>query len=109
MQKAEAQKVQEEIKVKVINDGSERTAIKGVTSTMDLLKQIDKKLQKAALSVDVDGSIWDLLRPLEANCTIKILTWEDPKGKDVGIKSPSVQLQHNSLILSIRATTVSCL
>lgn len=71
------------IKVSVINDGSIREGIKGVTSSMDIAKQIDKKLVKAALSSSVDGQVWDLTRPLQGDCTIQILTWEDAKGKDV--------------------------
>lgn len=50
---------------------------------MDIAKQIDKKLVKAALSSSVDGQVWDLTRPLQGDCTIQILTWEDAKGKDV--------------------------
>lgn len=85
VQKANAQEANEEITVQVLNDGSERKAIKNVTTTMDLVKQIDKQLQKAALSVEVDGQVWDLLRPLEGNCTIKVLSWDDAKGKDVSL------------------------
>lgn len=71
------------LKITVLNDNSTRNAIKGVTSSMDIAKQIDKKLVKAALSSSVDGQIWDLTRPLQEDCTIQILTWDDPKGKDV--------------------------
>ena len=52
---------------------------------MDIAKQIDKKLVKAALSSNVDGEVWDLTRPLQGDCTIQILTWEDAKGKDVRV------------------------
>ena len=50
---------------------------------MDVAKEVDKKLVKAALSASVDGQIWDLTRPLQSDCSIQILTWEDNKGKDV--------------------------
>ena len=88
LQKAKAQEANEEITVKVLNDNSERKAIKGVTTSMDIVKEVDKKLQKAALSIELMGQpnqVWDLLRPLEDNCTIKFLTWEDPLGKDVSV------------------------
>ena len=83
LQKAQAVAENVEITIRIQNDGSVRKGVKNVTSSMDLCKQLDKSLQKAALSSEVDGQVWDLLRPLEGDCTIKILTWEDPKGKDV--------------------------
>lgn len=79
----QAKQAEQVLKVTVLNDGSVREGIKGVTSSMDIAKQIDKKLVKAALSSSVDGQIWDLTRPLQDDCTIQILTWEDSKGKDV--------------------------
>ena len=80
------------IKVSVVNDGSVREGIKGVTTSMDIAKQLDKKVVKAALSSSVDGQIWDLTRPLEADCTIQILSWEDARGKDVRTFSNPHQL-----------------
>jgi hypothetical protein len=71
------------IKVTVKNDGSVREGVKLVTTSMDIAKQLDKKVVKAALSASVDGEIWDLTRPLDRDCTIQILSWEDAKGKDV--------------------------
>ena len=50
---------------------------------MDIAKQLDKKIAKAALSAEVEGEVWDLIRPLEQDCSVRILSWEDGKGKDV--------------------------
>ena len=73
------------IKVTVLNDGSVQEGVQGVTTSMDIVKLLDKKLQKAALSAKIDGKVWDLIRPLESDCTLQILTWEDLDGKDVSI------------------------
>ena len=70
------------------NDGSVREGVQGVTTSMDLAKQLDKKVVKAALSANVDGEIWDLTRPLERDCTLEILSWQDAKGKDVRFPPP---------------------
>ena len=71
------------IKVTVLNDESVQEGLQGVTTSMDIVKLLDKKLQKAALSAKIDGKVWDLIRPLESDCTLQILTWEDLDGKDV--------------------------
>lgn len=76
------------IKVTVVNDGSVREGVQDVTSSMDIAKQLDKKILKAALSAEVDGEIWDLTRPLERDCTLRILSWGDEKGKDVSSPWP---------------------
>lgn len=88
LQLQEAKQEASAIKVTVVNDGSIREGIKGVTSSMDIAKQLDKKIVKAALASSVDGQIWDLTRPLEGDCNIQILSWEDSKGKDVRILRP---------------------
>jgi threonyl-tRNA synthetase len=38
-------------------------------------------LAKKALSVSVNGEVWDLARPITEEATVKILTWENPEGK----------------------------
>ena len=63
---------------------------------MDIAKSIDKKLVKAALSSSVDGQVWDLTRPLQGDCTIEILTWEDAKGKDVRLLLQGIYCLHHT-------------
>lgn len=31
----------------------------------------------------VDGSTWDLTRPLEGDCALQLLSFDDPEGKEV--------------------------
>ena len=38
---------------------------------------------KTAVIAEVDGELWDLPRPLEKDCKLKILTFDDDKGKQV--------------------------
>lgn len=83
MQLQQAKQEGTPIKITVKNDGSVREGVQLVTTSMDVAKQLDKKVVKAALSASVDGEIWDLTRPLERDCTLEILSWEHAKGKDV--------------------------
>ena len=88
-QAAEAKAANTPIKVTVFNDGSIRDAVKDVTTSMDVTKLLDKKLAKAAVSAKVDGKVWDLMRPLEGDCTVQILTFEEAEGKDVSSQRPT--------------------
>jgi threonyl-tRNA synthetase len=36
-------------------------------------------LTAKCLVAEVNGELWDLCRPLEGSCKIKLLTWEDEK------------------------------
>lgn len=61
-------------------DGSVKQYDKGV-SAMEIAKSISHGLAKKVLSAEVDGELTDLLRPIENDCTLKLLTWEDEWGK----------------------------
>lgn len=37
----------------------------------------------------VDGMIWDMARPLEGDCALQILSFDDPDGKDVSCAGPA--------------------
>jgi threonyl-tRNA synthetase len=39
-------------------------------------------LAKEVLSVSVNGEVWDLMRPINTNSTVKLNTWESREGKD---------------------------
>jgi threonyl-tRNA synthetase len=64
-------------------DGSQREGIKGVTTPMDIALGISKGLAKKSLVARVDRAVWDLMRPLEGNCSLELVTFDDPDGKDV--------------------------
>ena len=63
-----------EVKI-TLPDGSARTYPAGVTG-MDIAKSISEGLARNALSIEVDGEIRDLARPIEQDASIRIFTWK---------------------------------
>lgn len=61
-------------------DGSAREYPKGVQG-MEIAKSISEGLARNALSIEVNGEIWDLSRPINTDASIKIFTWNDKGGK----------------------------
>lgn len=61
-------------------DGSTRDYEAAVTG-LDIATSISPRLRKEALSITVDGDIWDLTRLIDHNASVKINTWDDPEGK----------------------------
>src|SRR5579884_789148 len=63
-------------------DGSHRTVPAG-TLPLDVVKSIGERLAQAAVAVEVNGAIQDLVTPLRASGTFKVLTDRDAKSLDV--------------------------
>lgn len=61
-------------------DGSSREYPQGVKG-MEIAQSISEGLARNALSIEVNGEIWDLSRPIHSNASIKIFTWNDKGGK----------------------------
>lgn len=61
-------------------DGSVREYEKGVTS-LDVAKSISEGLARNVLAAKVDGQVIDATRPLNGDCTMQLLTWNDEEGK----------------------------
>jgi threonyl-tRNA synthetase len=61
-------------------DGSVREYAKGVTS-LDVAKSISEGLARNVLAAKVDGQVIDATRPLNNDCTMQLLTWNDEEGK----------------------------
>lgn len=61
-------------------DGSVREFPQGVTG-MQIAQSISEGLARVALSIEVNGEIWDLSRAITADAAIKIFTWNDKGGK----------------------------
>lgn len=61
-------------------DHSVKKYEEGVTG-YDIAKDISPKLAKEVLSVNVDGEVWDLHRPIKKDASIKLNKWEDEEGK----------------------------
>src|SRR5207247_4436484 len=66
-----------EIRV-TLPDGSEKRVPAGSTG-VDRAKAIGPGLAKAALAVRVNGTVWDLARPLPDGAKVTILTDKDPQ------------------------------
>jgi len=61
-------------------DGSVREYEKG-TSAAQVALSISEGLARNVLAAEVNGEIWDASRPIENDATVKLLTWNDAKGK----------------------------
>ncbi len=61
-------------------DGSVKQVDKGTTS-MEIAKGISHGLAKNVLSAKVNEEVWDASRPLNDDCTLELLTWNNEDGK----------------------------
>lgn len=61
-------------------DGSVRSYEKGTTA-MDVAKSISEGLARNVLAAEVNGEIWDADREIETDADVRLLTWNDDKGK----------------------------
>ncbi|MBL7765275.1 MAG: threonine--tRNA ligase [Chitinophagaceae bacterium] len=62
-------------------DGNVREYEAG-TSSMDIAKSISEGLAKKILVAEVNGEVWDATRPIQADASLKLLTWDDATGKN---------------------------
>jgi threonyl-tRNA synthetase len=63
-------------------DGNIMEVPAGVTVT-EVAKRIGPKLAKAALAARVNGRVCDLSKPIEEDCALELLTWQDEEGREV--------------------------
>lgn len=77
-----AQKPREKINITLDNDRIE-IGESWVTSPAHIARQISKSLFERIVIAEVDGELWDLERPLEKSCRLKLLDFEHPEGKKV--------------------------
>ncbi|MGZ3942070.1 MAG: threonine--tRNA ligase [Bacteroidia bacterium] len=61
-------------------DGSVREDPKGTTS-LQVALSISEGLARNVLAAKVNGEVWDATRPLNENCNLTLLTWNDADGK----------------------------
>lgn len=52
----------------------------GITG-QEIARSIHPRLAKEALSVSVNGDLWDIMRPIETDADIKFHKWDDAEGK----------------------------
>ena len=75
-----AKTTNETIKV-VMPDGAIKEGVKHVTTPWDIAMGIHKKLAQASILAHVDGADWDMRRPLEGDCALKLFSFDDPEGQ----------------------------
>jgi threonyl-tRNA synthetase len=63
-------------------DGSQKAFPAG-TRPLDVAQSISRRLADDAIVAKVDGNLWDLTRPLEADARLEILTTKDPASLEV--------------------------
>ena len=61
-------------------DGSVREYQKGITAA-EIALSISEGLARNVLAAEVNGEVWDSARAIENDATVKLLTWNDTKGK----------------------------
>src|ERR1700754_3479379 len=61
-------------------DGSSRQYEKGITPYQVALS-ISEGLARNVLAAEVNGEVWDASRPINSDVSLKLLTWNDEKGK----------------------------
>src|SRR5690606_29669103 len=61
-------------------DGSVRQYEKGTTA-MQIAQSISEGLARNVLGAEVNGEVWDASREIEQDAAVKLLTWNDEKGK----------------------------
>ena len=72
----------ETIKIK-LPDGSIKEGYKLKTTPLQIAEGISKGLAKAVIVAKVNGELWDLTRPLESDCDLILLKWDDDDAKQV--------------------------
>ena len=55
-------------------------AIAGQTSPMSVARDISVSLAKRVVVAKVNDQLWDLNRPLEEDCSLALLTFNDEEG-----------------------------
>jgi threonyl-tRNA synthetase len=62
-------------------DGAVRQYENGVTA-LDIAKSISEGLARKVLAASVNGQVWDATRPIDADASLKLLTWNDAEGQN---------------------------
>ncbi len=51
------------------------------SSAMDVAKSISEGLARKVLAANINGEVWDATRPINADASLKLLTWDDADAK----------------------------
>ncbi|KAL9271338.1 Threonine--tRNA ligase, mitochondrial 1-like protein [Drosera capensis] len=63
-------------------DGKVKEGKRWETTPFNMASAISKSLASNALIASVDGVLWDMIRPLEGDCELKLFTFESDEGRD---------------------------
>ena len=66
----------------VLPNGNTIQGVRGATTPMEIAQSISKSLAKKVVVAKVDGQAWDIFRPLENNCTLQLVDFDDEEGKE---------------------------
>jgi len=61
-------------------DGSVRDYQEGTTA-LDIAKSISEGLARKVLAAEINGEVWDAIRPINNDASLRLLTWDDKGGK----------------------------
>jgi threonyl-tRNA synthetase len=61
-------------------DGAVKEFEKG-TSSLDVAKSISEGLARKVLAASINNEVWDATRPINADASLKLLTWDDSDAK----------------------------
>jgi threonyl-tRNA synthetase len=61
-------------------DGAVRSYEVGI-SAMEIAKSISEGLARKVLAAEVNGEVWDAVRPIQTDAQLKLLTWDDAQAK----------------------------
>ena len=64
-------------------DGTVKPGVQWATTPLEVAASISKGLAGAVVVAKVNDAVWDVFRPLEGDCTLKLCTFDDPEGRDV--------------------------
>lgn len=90
-------------------DGRVVAGVKGVTTPLDVAAGISKGLAASVVVALVDDSTWDVFRPLEGDCRLKLCTFDDSEGRDVRCDERAAVGGVTARYASYKLGTVGCL
>lgn len=61
-------------------DGSVRNYEAGITG-LQIAQSISEGLARVVLAIEVNGTVWDLTRPIQEDASIRLFKWDDNEGK----------------------------
>ncbi|KAF2717849.1 threonyl-tRNA synthetase-like protein [Polychaeton citri CBS 116435] len=76
------QQPREKIEIEMPN-GDKKEGTSWETTPGQIARDISKSLYERTVISEIDGTLWDLERPLEKSCKLKFLDFDHPEGKKV--------------------------